>query len=410
MPHSNPSVLKYGGAAVGTLERLNIVAQDVLAEHRSGHGVVVVVSAMGDETDELLALVRNVNPGASRTFQDMVVQTGEVKAVGLLAAAIERYGDGNVVAFTSQQVGFLGSDDRDSARLVQVRGVSLIRRALAEGKIVIVPGFQAVTSAGSLVTLGRGGSDLTAVALAVVLKARCCVFKKDVDGLSPVDPRLVPDALIFEELDYDAAKDVAQDRVLMDRAISLAQAHGVPLRVVRSPSIGPSTGGTTIRSASTHEALEPKLQPITAVSADSNLALVKILGIPDRPGQAMKLFSAVRDVSLNDAIQAEGTGRSAVISFLVSAMRLPDALARIHTVHRSVQGKEGYVALTVFDRRMRRDPAYLARVTGALARARANISLISTSGPAITVGIKSADLARGARALADEFELRRNVG
>ncbi|MBI2551715.1 hypothetical protein HYW17_00230 [Candidatus Uhrbacteria bacterium] len=403
-----PTVLKYGGSAVGDPQRLGVVAQDVITQASGGQGVVVVVSAMGDETDELFQFMANINPTASRAVVDMVVQTGEVKAVGALAAAIERRG-GQVVAFTSQQVGFSGTEDHGSARLLQVRGVRLIRQALAEGKIVVVPGFQAVTRTGSLVTLGRGGSNLTAVALAVVLKAAFCVFKTDVDGLSPVDPDLVTDPIIFPELDYDAACDVSQDRVIVDRAIKLAQAYGIPLRVMRSPSIGSSTGGTIIRNASTHDALEPEPRYITVVSADLNLALVKILGVPDRPGQAAKLFKAGRGICLSDAIQAEGTGQRAVISFLVSMARLSEALAKVRRVHRNVQGREGYVGLTVFDRRMRREPDYVARVTGALANARVNISLISTSGPAITVGIKATHLSRAARAVADEFGLRRKA-
>lgn len=408
MSKSKLVVSKFGGTSVDGPERLQAIARSLVRQVGEGQEVVVVVSAMGDQTDDLLELVRAVNPNASRAHQDMVVQTGEVQAVGLLAAAIEGCG-GQAVALTSQQLGFVGSNDPGNARLERVKGVSRVRRAVGEKKIVVVPGFQAVADGGQLVTLGRGGSDLTAVALAIVLRAYKSFLGKDVPGLFPIDPRLVPDAICLEEIDYDQALALAPSGVVMARCIRLAQAHGMPIEVGLSPSIGRSKGGTIIRSPSTSSELEPRLRNFTAIHAERELALIEVERLRDAPGQAARIFHAVRNVCLGDAIQARSIRRSATISILVKPAKLDEALDAIRPIHRNVRGTDGYVSLTVADRRMQYDAGYMDRVTRAMARAHANINMLATSGTTILVACRAESLVPAARSLATEFHLRRKA-
>jgi len=299
-----PKVLKYGGATVADPKRLALVARDVITEGSGDQPIVVVVSAMGNMTDELIALARQVHPSGNMARWQRVATAGEDIAAMLLTEAITEQG-GRVIDLNTHQINAVAFDD---GRLQQIKAVSLIQEHLGQGNIVVVPGYKGVTPNGSTTPLGRGASELLAIALGIPLhlNAEEVMLEKDVDGLSPADPDLVPDTIIFSELDYDQALKVSDDTVVMDRALKLARRWHVPVRVKRSPSIGPSTGGTLMRDASTPEELEPLERNIVVLRAHRACSLVRVVGVRNEKGQAFRLFRALKNICLGNVIQDQG--------------------------------------------------------------------------------------------------------
>lgn len=411
-------VQKYGGTSIGdpvdskSPARMWAVADGIVATARANKQVAVVVSAMGDETDELEKLVRAMNPSASAAALDFVLRTGEDKAVGLMVAAIERHPEVKVIGLSSYQVGFIASDEPGIARLQEITGVERIERALAEEAIVVVPGFQGVTRDGRPVTLGRGGSDLSAEALANALKAEQCELYKDVDGLSPIDPRLLPREIQlrvkrYRSLDYAFAEELAPSGVLMARALMMARAHSIRTIVKRAPSIGPTDGGTTITWTSSATELEPAVPDITAINARRKLVLVELPRVLDQPGQAARIFQAVQGLHLGGSIQARGHGGLATIALLFASEDVKTAVEQLRGVHTGqINQTPNCARLSVFNSRANSGGDLEPRVTGALASAQVNIGMISGAyEKRMVVVVEEEALEQAALALAQEFDL-----
>lgn len=400
-----PVVLKYGGATVDGPERLGLVARDVIEQARGERPTVVVVSAMGNMTDDLIALARTIHPhGDMRAWQKLAA-AGEDIAANAVALAIAEQ-QGRVVDLDTHQIGAVAFED---GRLKEIRALRLIKHKLGEGNIVVVPGYKGVTPDGTTMPLGRGASDLLAIALGGQLGVEWVFIKKDVDGMSPVDPDLVPDAIIFDELTYAQAIDVSDDTVIMDRALELAQEWHVPIRVMRSPSIGPSDGGTIIRNTSTPRELEPKRRHIVTLKAHRECSLVRVIGIPNREGQAHRVFEAVQEICLGTIIQDQGS-ETATISFTVEDADLAEVVRLVRSVHDGeVEQRDGYSALTLADSRMKKGTGYAGRVSGALAKAGVNIGQIAAPAEKIFVAFAAEKLQAAAMAVANEFGLRRRT-
>lgn len=404
-------VVKCGGASVATPRRMNLIAAAVAALSKR-YSVVVVVSAMGDTTDKLIALGRKIHSGATKAELEALAGPGEDIAAKALTLAVRAIG-ASVVDLNTHQFRPLAHQD---GRLKEIEGEVLVRQRIEEGKIVVVPGYKGVTVNGDIVILGRGASDLLAAALAGRLSHNApeCLYWKDVPGLSPVSPKYVPDAIVFDELTYANARELVpdDDGVLMARCITVAESHRVILRVELAPSIKGQRGqGTRIGPASLVTDLEPAPRPFTAIIPHRDCAVVEVSGVPNRKQWAHRVFGAVGNIVLGNVVQGPGR-KTATIAFTVRTGDLERALTLVRKALKRVKGaavygRSGFAGLTLSDRRMRDDKGYMERVTGALGKAGVNIELISAPESAIHVTVASRHLRRAAMALATEFGLRR---
>ncbi len=410
-------VQKYGGATVADEDKLAAVARHVIAT-AAERPTAVVVSAMGDMTDELIARARRVYPSGPRHAWERMAAPAEDIAAMMLAGAIAQQG-GRVVDVNTHQVGVVAAED---GSLREIRAVDLIKDRLAEGNVVVLPGYKGVTPDGSTKPLGRGASDLLAIALGIPghLNAEEVVILKDEDGLSPTDPKVVPGVRIFDELTYPQALRVSNNGPLMNRAIELAQNHGVPVRVMRSPSIGASTGGTLIRNFSTPQVLEPPRRDVVILRVHRATSLVRIGNIPNRPGEAFRVFNAVRAICLGRVIQDQGTD-TATISFTVDTDKVTEVREKVAAAYCQareecgdaelrkaydrveVQVRDGYAGLSLIDPRMEEASGYMADVSEALWRASVNIAMISAPDDHIHVSCAPNQLQPAAQALAAKY-------
>jgi aspartate kinase len=400
-------VQKYGGSSVATPERVRQVAARVVATKRQGHRVVVVVSAMGDTTDHLIELAHQVSANPPDREMDMIMATGEQVSIALLAMAIRDLGE-EAVSLTGGQVGILTDEVHTKARIQKV-DTARLQAELAAGRIPVVAGFQGVTSDNEITTLGRGGSDTTAVALAAALGADLCEIYTDVDGVYTADPRIVPAARKLSAISHDEMLELAclGAVVLHPRAVELAKLYGIPLHV--RCTFNEHTG--TLLKEET--ALEKSLV-VTGVAHDLNVAKIGIFDVPDRPGMARHIFKALADENINVDMIIQSSTRSGVadISFTVGRTDLARALAVVERVVAEI-GARGYThddevaKVSIVGAGMISKPGVAALMFEALAEEGINIEMISTSEIKVSCVIRTGEAERAVRALHRKFGLDR---
>lgn len=397
-------VQKYGGTSVGTAERIKAVAQRVVALKRSGKSAVVVVSAMGDMTDHLIEQARAVNPSPSNREMDMLLSTGEQISISLLAMAIEGLEE-KVVSLTGGQSGIITDASHKKARIAKINP-DRVHKALEEDHIVIVAGFQGVTEGGDITTLGRGGSDTTAVALAAALQAEACEIYTDVAGVYTADPRQVPDARLLKEISYDEMLELARlgAKVLHPRSVELARKYNIPL-VVRSSF--EELEGTRVTGVKHMEQLF-----IRGVSLDSNIAKISVIEVPDRPGIAFQLFSSLADHQVHVDMILQNLNHDKVndISFTVDEEDMEKAIEVASDFSQKVNAKSilfdtNVTKLSIVGTGISGNAEVASRLFGALFELGINIQMISTSEIKISCIIGQEDGERALKHLHAAFDL-----
>ncbi|KAA2262222.1 aspartate kinase [Solihabitans fulvus] len=403
-------VQKYGGSSVESAERIKRVAERVVATRKAGNDVVVAVSAMGDSTDELLDLARQVAPVPPARELDMLLTSGERISMSLLAMAIHSLG-AQARSYTGSQAGVITTSVHGKARIIDVTP-SRIQDALDDGAIAIVAGFQGVSQdSKEITTLGRGGTDTTAVALAAALKADVCEIYTDVDGVYTADPRIVPNAKRLESITYEEMLEMAAcgAKVLMLRCVEYARRYGVPVHVRSSFTNRPGT----IVSGSVED-LPVEQAMITGVAHDRSEAKVTVTEVPDHPGIAAKIFRVVADAELDidmvvQNISQLASGRTD-ITFTLPKDDGPKAVAALERAKPEIGFAKvlyddhiGKVSLVGAG--MRSHPGVTATFCAALASVGVNIDIISTSEIRISVICRDTQLDDAVRALHDAFEL-----
>lgn len=398
-------VQKYGGTSVADSDRIKHVAKRVVATAEAGHQVCVVVSAMGAMTDQLLELAGEVSDHPHPREQDMLLTAGERISSALLAMAVIELGR-DAVSLTGSQAGIVTDERHGKARIVELRPQRVLE-ALGAGKIVIVAGFQGVSGTSDITTLGRGGSDTTAVAVAAGLEADVCEIYTDVDGVFTADPRVVPAARKLDAVTYEEMLELAASgaKVLALRSVEYARTHGVAVHV-RS-SFGDADGTWIVKE---EDVLEQAI--ISGIASDSSEAKVTILGVPDQPGIAGRVFRPLADAGIHiDMIvqNVSAAGRSDISftlpqSDLAVAEPVLDVIAKLvdaqgHTYESDI-GKVSLVGAG-----MRSNPGVAADMFEALADAGINIEIISTSSIRISCVVRGPDLERAVQVLHERFEL-----
>ncbi|MDR5695712.1 MAG: aspartate kinase [Armatimonadota bacterium] len=398
-------VQKYGGTSVATPERIKHVARRVVNTKVAGNDVVVVVSAPGDTTDHLIELAKQVNERPPAREMDMLLATGEQISIALLAMAIHAIGH-SAISLTGAQVRILTDGVHTKARILEVDR-ERIHRELARGNIVIVAGFQGVTPDNEITTLGRGGSDVTAVALASALDAQACEIYTDVEGVYTADPRIVPEAKKLDFVSFDEILEMASSGavVLQTRAAEYAKQYNVPLHIRSTFS---EAEGTRIGEVTAME----KVRVVTAVAHDRNVAKITITDVPDVPGIAHRLFSAIAAKHINVDMIVQSASREGVtdISFTVAATDGEAAAEVAQEVAREIGASgvmwEGGVAkISIVGAGMVTNPGVAAKMFGALAQEGINIQLISTSEIKVSCIIDEKDVERAVRAVHRAFNL-----
>jgi len=403
-------IQKYGGSSVGDAERIKRVAERIVAARRSGKDVVVVVSAMGDTTDDLLTLAEQISPLPPGRELDMLLTAGERISMALLAMAIKALGY-EARSFTGSQAGVITDSAHGRARIIDVTP-GRISDAITDGAVAIVAGFQGVSQdTKDVTTLGRGGSDTTAVALAAALGAEVCEIYTDVDGVFTADPRLVPLARRLEKLTYEEMLELAASgaKVLMPRCVEYARRYSIPVHVRSSFSNQPGTVVSgSIKELSVEQAI------ITGVAHDRSEAKITVVGVPDEPGEAAAIFQAVADAEINiDMIVqnvSAGPNARTDISFTLPKGDGPVAMSALQRI----QEKVGFANLlyddhiakvTLVGAGMRSHPGVSARFFTALADAGVNIEIISTSEIRISIICRDTEVGRAVTAVHDAFGL-----
>ncbi|MFY1634720.1 aspartate kinase [Solwaraspora sp. WMMB335] len=403
-------VQKYGGSSVADAERIKRVAERIVAARKSGDDVVAVVSAMGDTTDELLDLAGQISPLPPGRELDMLLTSGERISMALLAMAIHNLGY-EARSYTGSQAGVLTTSAHGKARIIDVTPGRL-QIALDEGAIAIVAGFQGVSQdTKDITTLGRGGSDTTAVALAAALRADVCEIYTDVDGVFTADPRIVPNARHIRQITYEEMLELAAcgAKVLHLRSVEYARRADLPIHVRSSYS---TNTGTLVTGSMEDLSVEQAL--ITGVAHDRSEAKITIVGVPDEPGAAARIFETVANAETNidmivQNVSTEGTGRTD-ISFTLPKADGPTAMAALGKVQeriafRSLLYDDHVGKVSLIGAGMRSHPGVAASFFAALAEAGVNIEMISTSEIRVSVVCRDADLDVAVRAVHAAFDL-----
>ena len=397
-------VKKFGGTSVANKERIFNVARRCIEDYQKGNDVIIVLSAMGDTTDALLEKARDINPNASKRELDMLLTTGEQVSVSLMAMALHSL---NVpaISLNAFQVQMHTTSRNGNARFKRIDS-DRIRHELENRKIVIVTGFQGVNKYDDYTTLGRGGSDTTAVALAAALHADRCEIFTDVEGVFTADPRVVKNARKIEEITYDEMLELATSgaRVLHNRSVEMAKKYGVEL-VVRSSMN--TEEGTVVK-----EVVKVEKMLITGVAADKNTARVSVIGVEDRPGIAFKIFNtlAKNNINVDIILQSVGRGGTKDISFTVSEDDLDDTLRLMEEnkealTIKEIAHNENVAKISIVGAGMLSNPGVAATMFEALFDSNINISMISTSEIRITVLIDEKDADKALVAVHDGFGL-----
>jgi aspartate kinase len=398
-------VQKYGGTSVADADRMRAVAENIAFTRRQGHEVVVVVSAMGKETDNLIALANAVSKTQPGREMDMLLTVGERKSMALLCMALADLGV-EALSFTGSQVGIITDAAHTRAKILEVKG-DRVRAALADGKVAVVAGFQGVSTEREITTLGRGGSDTTAVALAAAFKADSCEIYTDVTGVFSADPRIVPQARRLTRLNFDEMLEMAASggRVLALRSVEFARNHGVPLHVRSSFTWEPGTWVTNE---------EPTMEDpiISGVTHDVSEAKVTIAGVPDRPGISAALFEPLADAGVNVDMIVQNTSKDGTtdISFTVPKADMAVAEAIVQRVAADV-GATGVshdadiAKVSLIGAGMKTSPGIAAKMFRTLADRAINIEMISTSTIRTTVVVPAPALQEAVQSLHSAFGL-----
>jgi aspartate kinase len=400
-------VMKFGGTSVADAERIKRAARRIVAQREAGRRVVAVLSARGKTTDELIAMAEEVSPTPDPREMDMLLSTGERMSCALCAMAINDLGH-RAISLTGSQAGIVTDTSHTKARILDVRA-DRIREALSEDKIVLVAGFQGVSTSRDVTTLGRGGSDTTAVALAAAIGAEVCEIYTDVAGVFSADPRIVPDARKLPLVSFEEMLEMAASgaKVLQLRSVEYARTHGVRIHCRSSFEDAP---GTVVIGED--ETMEHPL--ITAVTHSTEEARISLLGVPDRPGAAAAIFNALAEANCNvdTIIQNEplGEGRDAEVSFTIPAEDLRAAERALAPIVEElgvarVDTDPEIGKVSIVGAGMRSHPGVAAKVFQTLAEEEINIEMISTSPIKISCVIRSGDVARAVQALHGAFEL-----
>lgn len=398
-------VQKYGGSSVADAERIRRVAGRVIQERDKGHSVVVVVSAMGDTTDDLIKLVGGITGSPSDREMDMLLSTGEQISIALLAMAINEMGR-PALSLTGGQVGIFTDDAHAKAKILEVN-TGRLQDELKKGYIVVVAGFQGIDRCNDITTLGRGGSDTTAVALAAALKADICEIFTDVDGVYTTDPRVVPEAQKLDVVNYDEMLELANlgAAVLHPRAVELAMQYGLPLHVRSSFNDNP---GTLVKEVNDME----KKHVVTGVACDYNVAKIGLFDVIDRPGIAYVLFKALADEKINVdmIIQSAMRDDRNDIAFTCPQGDLKKALEVVERLQPEV-GSEGFTSddsvakVSIVGAGMVSNPGVAAEMFEALYQEGINLEMISTSEIKVSCIIKAGQAEQAVRALHQKFNL-----
>jgi aspartate kinase len=398
-------VQKYGGTSVANVERIRDVARRVVRTRERGNQVVVVVSAMGDTTEQLLKLAHEVSDCPGDRELDMLLSTGEIVSSALLGMAIRSMGHRSI-SLSGFQAG-IQTDAAHSRAVIRSIDPQRILGRMDEGNIVIVAGFQGATEGMEITTLGRGGSDTTAVALAASLDAQICEIYTDVEGIYTADPRLVPEARKLREVEYEEMLELATQgaKVMHPRAVELGQVYDMPISVASSFADAPGTiicGGVSMEIRN----------KVRGIAHDLNVAKVTVSGVPDRPGIAMSIFEplAEADVNVDTIVQNASVSGVTDLTFTVSQGDLDKAMGIVESVSGSI-GAKGYLSasdlgsVSIVGTGMQNAPGYAARMFRTLSEAGINIELITTSQIRVTCIMARDRVSDAVNALHKAFEL-----
>ena len=396
-------VQKFGGTSVADADRIRNVARIITETYRKGHSVVAVLSAQGDTTDDLIEKAQEINPSASKREMDMLLATGEQISISLCAMAIERMGY-QAVSLTGWQAGMLTDSSYSSARIKRIR-TERIQKELDKKKIVLVAGFQGINKYDDITTLGRGGSDTSAVALAAALHADLCQIYTDVDGVYTADPRHVTGARKLEEITFDEMLELASlgAQVLHNRSVEMAKRYNVNMEVLSSFSGKP---GTKVKEVvKTMEKIH-----VSGVAKDKNVARLALVGLADQPGIAFKIFSllAKKDINVDIILQSIGRDESKDISFTVARDDAETAKAILEELKESIGFKsievDDHVAkVSIVGAGMAHNAGVASKMFEALYSAGINIQMISTSEIKVSVLVDERDADRAVQAIHDRF-------
>jgi len=398
-------VHKYGGTSVGTIERIHRVADKVAKAREEGHRLVVVLSAMSGETDRLIKLAHEVTNNPDEREMDMLLSTGERVTIALLAMELRGRGI-DARSFTGRQVGIITDSAHTKARIARV-AADRLREALKRGVVPIVAGFQGINEQSDVTTLGRGGSDLTAVALAAALKADRCVIYTDVDGVYTADPNIVPTARRLDRISYEEMLELASlgAKVLQSRSVEFAAKFNVPLEVQSSFIEGK---GTLV----VKEDADMERVTVSGVTGDRNQAKVTIVGVPDRPGIAARIFGPIAgaNVIVDMIIQNVSQASLTDMSFTIPRADLPKATPLVERIAKDIKAKsvavtESIAKVSLVGVGMRTHSGVAAKMFEVLSKEGINIMMISTSEIKISCVIEEKSLQQAMRALHKAFGL-----
>lgn len=398
-------VQKYGGTSVGNPERIMNVANRIIATKEQGNSVITVVSAMGDSTDDLLALANAITKNPSHREMDMLLATGEQVSIALLSMAIKEKGY-EVVSLTGAQAGIFTDNIHKKAKITRIDNTRL-KKEIDAGKIVIVAGFQGKTESGEITTLGRGGSDTTAVAVAAAIKADVCEIYTDVDGVYTTDPRIVKNARKLPFVSYDEMLELASlgALVLQTRAVEYAKQHNVKVCVRSSFN---NNEGTLVEEGSLME----KTRLVSGVAHDLDVAKITIYGVPDIPGIAGNIFRALADNTINVDMIVQSNPRGSIndISFTVHNEDKDKAMEIVEKLKddigaEGVKVREKLAKISIVGAGMQSNPGVAATMFEALAKAGINIELISTSEIKVSCILELERAKEAVQVIHDKFKL-----
>lgn len=395
-------VQKYGGSSLATAEKIKRVAEKVVAEKRKGNKIIVVVSAMGKTTDNLINLANEITPEPPEKEMDMLLSTGEMVSVALLCISIEKYGE-PAEGFPGYFAG-IKTDSFHTKAHIQMIEPERILKELEKGSIIVIAGFQGLSPENSITTLGRGGSDLTAIAIAAAVKADRCEIYTDVDGVFTTDPHIVPEAKLIPEISYDEMLEMASTgaKVMLSRAVEFAKRYNVPFSVKSTFGKGE---GTMVKELSLKEGAD-----VSAVALDEKQAKITIFRVPDRPGVSAKIFTSLGNENINVDVIVQNVSKDnfADISFTVNITEVAKTLKITESIGKEL-GAEGVMCdrdiakISIIGIGMMNHPGVAGRMFQTLAREGINIEMISTSEIKISCVIKKSEGQKALKAVHKEF-------
>lgn len=395
-------VQKFGGSSVANAERVFNVARIVTDTYKKGNSVIVVVSAQGDTTDDLIAKAQEINPNASKRERDMLLSAGEQISISLLAMAIEKLGY-PVLSLLGWQAGFQTTSAHTNARIKRIE-TERIQRAIDKNSIVIVAGFQGIDRYSDVTTLGRGGSDTSAVAIAAAMHADLCQIYTDVEGVYTADPRKIKNAQKLKEISYDEMLELATlgAQVLHNRSVEMAKKYNIELEVLSSLTCAP---GTIVK-----EAVNVEEMLISGVAKDTDVARISVTGVPDRPGLAFKMFSklSAKDINVDVILQSIGRDDTKDISFTVAKEKGGEAVEILSEYVKAIGAKnvlydDKVAKISIVGAGMESHAGVASKMFEALYDAQINIQMISTSEIKVSVLIDVNDAARAVSAIHARF-------